>query len=319
MKIEINDIAKILTEHDNFYILTHKSPDGDTLGSAAALCLALQKMNKNAKVLCSDEIPKKYGFLFEQIKNQDFNPGYIISVDVADTQLLGENLSCYADCIDLCIDHHLQNQQFAKAWYVENRFAATAEIIYEILKTLNIAIDSGIASCIYTGISTDTGCFRHSNATSHSYRAAADMIDFGADAFKINKVMFDTKSRAKLRIEKAAIESLEFFCHDKCAMICLTNEEILKFSTCESDFDGISAIPRKIEGVLVGIFIKEEQPGVFKISMRSDDSIDVSKICANFGGGGHRCAAGCTIRGKLMDVKNKVISQINQHMSITED
>lgn len=318
MKIEIHDIAKILRDNNDFYILTHKSPDGDTLGSAAALCLALQKMDKSAKILCSDEIPKKYGFLFEHVKNQNFEPGYIISVDVADTQLLGDNLSCYADRVDLCIDHHLINQQFARVSYVESGFAATAEIIYEIINALGVTIDADIASCIYTGISTDTGCFRHSNATSHSYRVAADMIDRGANAFEINKVMFDTKSRAKLSLEKIALESLEFFCYDKCAMITLTNDEIIRSGACSSDFDGLSAIPRQIEGVLIGVFIKEEQPGIFKVSMRTDAAIDASEICANFNGGGHRCAAGCTICGNLADVKNRIISQIERYLRDAE-
>lgn len=318
MKIEINDIAKILRDNNNFYILTHKSPDGDTLGSAAALCLALQKMAKNAMVLCSDEIPKKYGFLFKYVKNQNFEPSYIISVDVADTQLLGENLSCYADRVDLCIDHHLMNQHFARISYVESGFAATAEIIYEIINALDVNIDTDIASCIYTGISTDTGCFRHSNATSNSYRVAADMIDRGANAFEINKVMFDTKSRAKLSLEKVALESFEFFYDNKCAMITLTNDEIIRSGACSSDFDGLSAIPRQIEGVLIGVFIKEEQPGIFKVSMRTDAAIDASKICANFNGGGHRCAAGCTICGDLVDVKNRIISQIERYLRDAE-
>lgn len=318
MKMEINEIAKILRDNNNFYILTHKSPDGDTLGSAGALCLALQKMRKNAKVLCSDELPKKYEFLFESVKNQNFDPSYVISVDVADVQLLGENLSCFADSVDLCIDHHLMHRQFAKISYVEGCFAATAEIIYEIIKALGITIDANIAKCIYTGISTDTGCFRHSNATSHSYRVAADMIDCGANAFEINKIMFDTKSRAKLSLEKIALESLEFFCNNKCAIICLTNEEIVDSGACESDFDGISAIPRQIEGVLIGVFIKEEKKGIFKVSMRTDATIDASKICANFNGGGHRCAAGCTICGSLIDVKNKIISGIEIYLCNTE-
>ena len=110
MNTSLHEISKTLKENNNFYILTHKSPDGDTLGSAFALCFALQKLKKNAKVLCSDEIPKKYDFLFENIKEQNFEPNYIISVDVSDTALLGEKLSCYADKIDLCIDHHLRSR-----------------------------------------------------------------------------------------------------------------------------------------------------------------------------------------------------------------
>lgn len=307
MEITIDKIVNELKENNNFYILTHKSPDGDTLGSAFALCYALQIINKNAKVLCNDEIPFKYEFLYKNIKTQDFKPNYIISVDVADTQLLGDNLLCYANNIDLCIDHHASNQHYARMWYVEENSAANAEIIYKILKKLNIKINSNIADCIYTGISTDTGCFRHTNATSRSYRIAANMIDNGANAFKINKIMFDTKSKARLCIEKNAIESLEFFCKNKCAVISVTKDELDKVHANESDCDGLSSIPRKIEGVLVGILIKEKEPNIFKISLRTDESIDASQICSKFGGGGHKCAAGCVIKGSLNQVKNQLI------------
>lgn len=312
MKIELKDIEKVLKENDNFYILTHKSPDGDTLGSAFALCFALQKMNKNAKVLCSDVIPEKYKFLYENLEIQNFNPKYIISVDVAEAQLLGDILNCYANQIDLSIDHHMLNQKFAKLWYIDSTAAATAEIIYELIKNLKVALDLNIANCIYTGISTDTGCFKNANTSAQSHRIAASMIDLGVDNFKIDKIMFDTKSKTKLNLEKIALDSLEFYYDDKCAIISLTNEEINKFDVCESDFDGFSAIPRQVEGVLIGIFIKEVVPGEFKVSVRTDESIDASKICAYFNGGGHRCAAGCTVYGTLFEVKNKLVNIIKR-------
>lgn len=308
--VSFQEIAKILRENNNFYILTHISPDGDTLGSAFALCLALQKINKNAKVLCSDEIPKKYEFLYRNIEEQNFEPKYIISVDVADSQLLGEKLGCYADKINLSIDHHSSSKRFSELYYVDSITASTAEIIYKIIKACGIDIDSDIAGCIYTGISTDTGSFRHSNTNAPALRAAADMIDLGADAFKITKIMFDTKSRAALNLEKTAIESLEFFCQNKCALISLSYEEIENSGACKSALDGICSIPRQVEGVLVGIFIKEKEPDTFKISLRTDASVDAVKICAEFGGGGHRCAAGCSISGDFNDAKRKIISAV---------
>lgn len=315
MNTALHEISKILKENNNFYILTHKSPDGDTLGSAFALCFALQKLKKNAKVLCNDEIPKKYGFLFENIEKQNFEPNYIISVDISDTALLGEKLFCYADKIDLCIDHHLSNSHFSKIEYVENTSAATAEIIYEIIKNLKIEIDADIANCIYTGISTDTGCFRHANTTARSYRIAANMIDCGAKAFQINKIMFDTKSMAKFNLEKIALESMEFFYQNKCAVISILHEEIIKSGACcESDFDGISSIPRQIEGVLAGVLIKEKEAGVFKISVRTDESVDASKICEKFNGGGHKCAAGCTILGNFAEVKKQIVSAVGRYI-----
>lgn len=314
MEVSLLDIAAILNQQDNFYILTHKSPDGDTLGSAFALCMVLQRMGKKAKVLCSDEIPEKYSFLYENVLMQNFEPEYIISVDVADLQLLGSGLMEYADKIDLCIDHHPSNKRFAKKWYVESESAATAEIIYALIKILDIDFDVDLANCIYTGIATDTGCFRHTNTTARSHQIAADVMSLGAQAFKINKIMFDTKSKARLNLEKIAFANMELFCKDKCAVITIPNDELVSLNVSDSDFDGISALPRQVEGVLVGILIKEKKPGVFRVSVRTDDTIDASKICENFGGGGHRNAAGCTFEGTLLDIKNKLLAVVSKSL-----
>ena len=310
MEISLLEIETILQQHDNFHILTHKSPDGDTLGSAFALCLALQRMGKQAKVLCSDEIPEKYDFLSKNVRAQDFEPEYIISVDLADLQLLGRNLQHYADKIDLCIDHHPSNKRFAKRYYIEGDSAATAEIIYELLRLLSVDLDVDLANCIYTGVATDTGCFRHTNTTARTHRIAADVMSLGAEAFKINKIMFDTKSKARLDLERIALESMELFFADRCAIISISHEELLSLNVTDSDFDGISALPRQIEGVLVGVLIKEKEPGVFRVSVRTDDMIDASKICENFGGGGHKNAAGCTFDGTLENVKSQLLSVI---------
>ncbi len=316
MEVSLLDIATILRKRDNFYILTHKSPDGDTLGSAFALCMVLQRMGKKAKVLCSDEIPEKYSFLYENVLMQNFEPEYIISVDVADLQLLGSGLMEYADKIDLCIDHHPSNKRFAKKWYVESNSAATAEIIYELITILNINFDIDLANCIYTGIATDTGCFRHTNTTARTHKIAADTMLLGAQAFKINKIMFDTKSKARLNLEKIAFANMELFCNDKCAIVSIPNEELVSLNVSDSDFDGISALPRQVEGVLVGVLIKEKEPGVFRISVRTDDTIDASKICESFGGGGHKNAAGCTFEGTLSDVKNKLLEVISGALGV---
>lgn len=312
MEIGLLEIVSILQQHDNFHILTHKSPDGDTLGSAFALCLALQRMSKKAKVLCSDEIPEKYDFLSKNVLVQNFEPDYIISVDLADLQLLGRNLQVYEGKIDLCIDHHPSNKQFAKNWYIDGASAATAEIIYELFKILNVDIDVDLANCIYTGVATDTGCFRHTNTTARTHRIAADMMLLGAEAFKINKIMFDTKSKARINLEKIAFASMELFCDDKCAIISYSNEELALLNASDSDFDGISALPRQVEGVLVGVLVKEKEPGVFRVSVRTDDAIDASKICENFGGGGHKNAAGCTFNGVIEDVKHKLLVVISE-------
>ena len=310
MEVDLKKIIDLLNNHNNFYILTHSSPDGDTLGSAYALCLALQKLNKNVKVLCNDEIPEKYSFLYKNVKLQNFNPEFIISTDVADTKLLGDKLSIYSNKVDLCIDHHVLNSKFADLWYIDSNAAATCEIIFNIINNLKVEIDKDIATCIYTGISTDTGCFRHINATSKSYRIAAEMIDHGADAFSINRLMFDTKTKAQLELERLAIEKIEFSFEDKCAMIILTKDELDKIGIKDSDTNGISSIPREVKGVLIGITLREKEKNVFKASVRTDETIDASMICSQFGGGGHKCAAGFIIKGGIFEIKGKIQDKI---------
>lgn len=306
MTMTLIEITEKLKSNDNFYILTHQYPDGDTLGSAFALCEALQKIGKKAKVLCPDIISNKYQYLMAGIKQEDFESACIVSVDVADKKLLGSLQQTYGDNVDICIDHHGSNTRFAKYIYVDGQRAATAEIIYEIIKLMGVTVTKSIADCIYTGISTDTGCFRYTNATPDSYRIAADMMECGCNAAAINRVMFETKSRAKLDIERQVLDSIEYFSDNKCAIIYVTLDMIRKSGVKEDELDGIASIPRKIEGVLIGITMREKTDNTFKISVRTNDNIDAAAFCGEFGGGGHVAAAGCSISGNIPEIKSKL-------------
>lgn len=309
MNITLEKVKDILKNKDNFYILTHQYPDGDTLGSSYALCMALQKMGKKAKVL-SDPFPEKYNILCKGVKEEQFLPEYIISVDVADSQILAYSLKEYANKIDLRIDHHALGKNFAKLEYVESSSAATAEIIYNLIKMLGVKIDKNIATCIYTGISTDTGCFKYSNATPRSYRIAADMLETGIDANNINRIMFDTKSRSRLEIERMVLDNIEFYCNSKCAIIYVTLDMIKKANANESDLESLASIPRQIEGVLVGITMRQKEDKSFKISIRTDEKINSSKISEKFGGGGHQCASGCSIKSDLKTAIKELVNVV---------
>ncbi len=311
----LSNIAERIKENDCFYILTHQYPDGDTLGSACALCKALQKIGKMAKVVNTSEIPKKYDYLFSGILNQDFIPNFIISVDVASTNLLGKNLEQYKEIINLKIDHHIEKENFAHLSYIDSTKAATAEIIYALINAMYIPIDKDIANSIYTGLSTDTGCFKYSNVTPETHKIAARMIDLGAEHSFINKIMFDTKSKNRMELEKLVYNSISYHFNAKCAVIFITNE-MLKESqvTDESDLEGFASIPRKIEGVLIGVTLREKENEVFKVSIRTSDEIDASKICEKLGGGGHKAAAGCTISGKKEDAQNKILEIIKDEL-----
>lgn len=308
MKIlKLSEVSDILFKNDNFVLLTHQYPDGDTLGSAFALCRALQSIGKHAKVLCNDKISTKFDYMYNSVAYQDFKESFVISVDIADTQLLGEKLFLYSDKIDLCIDHHSSNTNYAKEGFINSDAAATAEIVAELIKEMRIKIDKEIAECIYTGLSTDTGCFKYSNASPKTYRIAAEMIELGARSAYINKLMFDTKSKQRIELEKLVLNTLEFFYDDKCAVVYLTKDMQDKAGISDDDVEGISSIPGKIQGVIVGVTLREKENGSFKISLRTNGYLNASEICKKFGGGGHPAAAGCTIQGGLEEVKANIV------------
>lgn len=304
--------AKILLDAQNILILTHKSPDGDTLGSAFGLCRSLLKLGKAAKVICSDPIPKKYGYL---VAGADFEvPDLIVASDIATVGLFGSSLETYAQKVDLCIDHHPSNSGYAKYTFVDTAAAATCEIMTELIDLLGVEIDKDIAQCLYTGLATDTGCLRFSNTMPKTLRTAAALIEKGADNAKLNKLLFETVSRGRLEIERMALETLEYHMNGKVAIITLTKAMYDKAGINESDTEGIASIPARIEGVEAGITVKEDTNSEYKISVRTNGTLNASKICAELGGGGHSAAAGCRVIGSLDDAKRKILEAVEKHV-----
>lgn len=300
------DIARYLETHDNFEILTHAYPDGDTLGSGFALCMALQQIGKNARVITTN-IPSKFLYLLNGVKQQMFEAETIISTDVAADSLLGSNMGNYMGRVDVCIDHHGSNTFTAKHKFVDEFAAANCEIIYKLLIGMNIKITEEIANCLYTGISTDTGCFRYTNTTAETMRVAAELMECGCDTAYINKVMFETKSKEKIQLEHAVYDTIEYCANGRCAIICTTLDMLKQLDVGDDEMEGLASIPRQIEGVLIGITMREKEGGFFKISVRTNDNINASDFCSQFGGGGHPAAAGCTIEGSLETVRSKLI------------
>lgn len=310
--ITLESAAKTLLSKDKILILTHRSPDGDTIGSGYALAMALRKLGKNVKVDCTDPFPEKYSYFTDKLEKLEFDEEFVVSVDIADTKLLGEKLSDYADKIDLCIDHHGSNTKYAKEYYVEASAAAAAQVIAKLIRLMNIEFDKDIANAIYTGITTDTGCFRYTNVTAETHRIAADMIDCGAESGMINRLMFETKSRSRLEIERRVMDSIQFYLDGRCAIAYATIDMMKESGAVDSDMEGVSSLPRQIEGVMAGITLREKNNGKFKVSVRTTDELDASAICANFGGGGHKAAAGCMITGTLNEAIEQIIEVVRQ-------
>ena len=307
--MSLEKVADFLKQNDNYEILTHAYPDGDTLGSGYALCLALQQLGKNARVITTN-LPKDFEFLLNGVKQQSFDARTFVSVDIASEQLLGCNRERYSGRIDLCVDHHAINRIEAPLKHVEADAAANCEILYRLFRLMNIDITKQIADCLYTGVSTDTGCFRYTNTTADTLRIAADLLELGADNVFINKVMFETKTKKKIALEREIYDTIEYCCADRCAIISVTREMKNKLGVGDDELEGLASIPRQIEGVMVGITMRERDEGGFKVSVRSDSHVNAAEFCARFGGGGHAAAAGCTVKGSLEEAKARLIAEI---------
>lgn len=315
MKIDFERVVSLLRENDRFIILTHANPDGDTLGSGSALTLALKKLGKKVRLINNDTIPEKYLYITDAVQNDEFDGGFVVSVDVADQKLLGKNVEeHYGDRVDLAIDHHGTNRLFAKESYIESDSASACEIVYLIIKALGVEIDKRMADCLYTGCSTDTGCFRYSNVTSRSHEIAAELIRLGADHAAINVRMFETKKKGYVRLQAMCLDLMEFYLDDKVCLLTVTRKMLEETGTTDEDVDAIVAFSRQIEGVLVGITIKEKSDGVFKVSVRTHEGVDASAICGAFGGGGHLRAAGCSFTCGADEIKTQIIEETKRYL-----
>ena len=311
MRIEIKECAGLLKEKNNIVILTHAHPDGDTLGSGFALCRALMKLGKNARVINDDEIPKKYAYMFDDLQFSDFSPEYVVAVDVATENLLGSIQDDYKGKIDLCIDHHLTNAEYADNLLLED-VPAACEIMYQVILELGVDIDKKIADCLYTGISTDTGCFRYASTTAQSYRFAAELIDLGAENGLINRAMFETKSKTYVNLEKLCLNGLELFCNDRVAVITVTQEMYAETGSTEQETEAIAPLTRQIEGVEVGITIKEKKDKTCKASLRTYESVNAAELARCFGGGGHSQAAACRFDCSVEEAKKLLIEKCRE-------
>ena len=305
-ELTIKQAAMMLAANKDILVLMHRSPDGDTIGCAYALCAALRKLGKRAQPVCSDEMPKIFSYITDGMADQHFEPDLIVSTDVATTALLGEGLEKYKDRIDLCIDHHPSNTRFAKNGVVDGTAGACALIIANLIKEMGVDPDPYIANAIFTGVATDTGCFAFSNASAAIHRTAAEMIDAGAESAMITRRIFETKSRSRLDLEKMVLGSLRYFHNGKIALVTVTTEMMSLSGAVESETEGIASIPRQIEGVMIGITVREKGGGNYRVSVRTSDGADASRICASLGGGGHKEAAGCTIEGDLESAVNTI-------------
>ena len=304
------EFCAFLRGHDNFVILTHRRPDGDTIGSAAALCRGLRQLGKKAFVLTNEQFTPRFGPFLDGLTCDALPAGAtVISADIASEGLLSFDAVRMGLTPVCAIDHHGSNS-LACPKLVEADKAACGEIVYAVLTELGVTVMKQIAECLYTAISTDTGCFKFSNTTANTHRTAAALIAAGADVYPINKLFFDTKSFARLRLEAKLTDTMEFYA-DGAVGVCMMPKSLLaEFTVTEDDLDSISGFARSIEGVRIGIMIREVEDGLGKISLRTEAPYDASAICQRLGGGGHAAAAGASVPGGIEGAKAAILQAL---------
>lgn len=305
--------AAFLQAHDNYLILTHVRPDGDTVGCAAGLCRALRQIGKTAYVLSNRETTSLFSpYLEGLLAPEGWEPVTVVSVDIAAKSLFPENALRYLPRVDLAIDHHPSQEFFAKETCLDASRAACGELVFEIVKEF-AAVTPEIGIAFYVAISTDCGCFVYGNTTAATHRAAAELIECGVPVAKLNKRHFRTKSIIRMKLESAIIAGMELHDEGTIAIAAVPLSMMADLGATERDAEDIAALVGQLEGVKTGVTIRELAPGKCKLSVRTDpNDLNASKVCALLGGGGHAAASGATVQGTVEDAKAAILAAIHQ-------
>jgi phosphoesterase RecJ-like protein len=304
----MNNVLTFLKQHDNFLILTHRHPDGDTLGSAVALCAGLRSLSKTAYLWRNPEVTKRYLPYTEPYYAPD---GYAhdaaISVDIADVSLMGGG---WEGPVHLCIDHHPNAGGFAEIEYTDPSAAACGEVIYEFLQALGVNITQEIAVPLYISVTTDTGGFRYANTTAKTHRLVAHLMEAGINSHVLETAMF-AKTRSRMAVEGIIFTGLEFRANGMVSIGVLPFADREKANATEDDLVNIAGLVQGIEGVRIGLLLREETDG-WRISCRTAEPYAANLICGVLGGGGHSRAAGAHIKERLsvQAVRERVLNAL---------
>ena len=313
--LSVKEAAARLSSFDNILILTHIRPDGDTVGCAGALCAGLRALGKTAYLLPNPGLTATTAPYFAPYAApEDFVPEKVVSTDIATENLLPDNAKVYAGRIDLAIDHHTSFEHFAKENIVRPEAAACGELMYDILLELG-ALNRETALLLYLAISTDTGCYAYTNTTAHTHAVTAALMETGIDVRAINKVFFRTKTRRRIQLESAMIADCEFYDHDRVAILSVPMRLMERLGATETDAEDLSALGSQIEGVDCAVTMRELRKDVWKLSVRTGERVNATRVCAFLGGGGHPAAAGCTVEAPWAEAKAAILGALRAQVA----
>lgn len=301
-KLTRAEAAAWLAQKDHIAIITHAGPDGDTLGSAAGLCLGLRQLGKTAHVLENSQIADKYKYLVEGLMRADIQEGdVLVSVDVAAAKMLSDESKHLADRIELRIDHHATDTPFAARELVDSTAAACSEIVYDLLMLMGVQLDAAMANALFTAVSTDTGCFRYANTTARTFAVASACAAVSPDLFRITQTLFDTITLGRLRLQNWVVEHMHMLCDGQIAVCGIPADLYRTLELQEEDMKNLSGFLRSIQGVKIAATVKQDEEGHTGISVRAVPGYDAAAICVKFGGGGHKGAAGASMENVTLE------------------
>jgi phosphoesterase RecJ-like protein len=318
---DLAEASQFIRNHDDFLVIAHLHPDGDATGSALAVGHLLNNIGKKYTMVNEGDTPLRFSYLsgYDQIinlsqtkLNRTFSA--VIAVDVADYKRLGDVEDILSEsCAILNIDHHPTNTCFGQINVIRSTAASTTEILFDLISTLfPDELDNKIAEALYTGLLTDTGGFRYSNTTQHVLEMAASLLSFGVKPGEIAEHALETISSAHLKLLKHSIQTLSFAYNEKVAFIAVSTQDMKDSEATKDDVDGLVSYPRNIEGVEVGVLLKEWEEGEVKVSLRSKNEVDVAVLAQKFGGGGHAKASGYSFKGSLSEAKEHLIKELEE-------
>ena len=310
--LTVRETAALLKSWDDILILTHIRPDGDTVGCGAALCAGLRALGKTAYLAPNPGLTNTTAPYFKPYAAPDgFAYEKIVSTDIATENLFPDNMKSFKGRVDLAIDHHPSFEAFGRANIVRPEAAACGELLYDILAALG-PITPEIAAPLYVAVSTDCGCFAYANTTAHTHAVAAALIQTGIDYKSVNKRFFRTKTRIRMQLEAAMLREAEFYDKGRIVFMSVPLSLMESLSATESDAEELSSLGGQIEGVDCAVTARELKPDEWKISLRTGERVNATKVCQLYGGGGHAAAAGCTIEAPLEEVRRRMLSGIAQ-------
>jgi phosphoesterase RecJ-like protein len=312
----LEQLLNLIRQAESIAVITHTSADGDALGSSFAMALALKYMGKKVEVFLEEDVPKMLQFLpGQQLIGKPSEQSYdlVICLDTSDLARLGKRVWIYTHATrKITIDHHTTNNMEADGLWIDIKAAAVGEMVYLLIKALEVPISRDMAICLYTAIITDTGGFRYSNTRPESHLITAELLKMDIPFADIAKKVFEFVSHSKMVLMKKTLQNLTLYHGGKTAFSWIEHDDIHPVNAQNDDFEGLVNVGRNLEGVEVSLFLREESPGHYKGSLRANEYVDVAKIASLFSGGGHKRAAGFSMDGKLEEIRDRVLAEIEK-------